>query len=90
MAQKEGTVQLDIRLRLPDSIAREAEAQGLLKPEALEILLREALRKHRVDRLFEAADRMAAVPLPSMTEAEVEAEVEAARSRRRASNAGRR
>ena len=43
------------------------------------------LRRLRIDRLFEAADRVAAVPLTPMTEAEVEAEVEAARSRPRAS-----
>jgi len=90
MAHKENTVQFDVRLSLPDSVAREAEAHGLLKPESLESLLREALRKQRIDRLFEAADRLAAVPLPPLTEAEVEAEVQAVRSRQRPSNAGRR
>jgi hypothetical protein len=79
MVHKEGTVQLEIRLSLPDSVAREAEASGLLAPESMESLLREALRKRRVDRLFEAADRLAAAPLPSLTEAEVEAEVHFAR-----------
>jgi hypothetical protein len=90
MAQKENTVQLDIRLNLPDSVAREAEAHGLLKPESLEFLVREALRRQRIDRLFEAADRLAAVPLPPLTEAEVEAEVQAVRSRQHPSDAGRR
>ena len=53
MAQKESTVQLEIRLR-----------------------------KRRIDRLFEAADRLAAAPLPSLTEAEIEAEVQAVRRAR--------
>ncbi len=88
MAQKESTIQIDIRLTLPDSVAREAEASGLLRPEALVSLLRDAVRKHRVDRLFEAADRLAAIPLSPLTEAEVEAEVQAVRAARRIPNAG--
>ena len=88
MAEHEGTVQLEITLRLPDSVAREAEVSGLLKPESLEALLREALRKRRIDRLFEVADRLAALPGPPMTEAEIEEEIQAVRSRRRAAHAG--
>jgi hypothetical protein len=85
---KESTVQLNIRLSLLDSVAREAEAGGLLEPESMASLLREAVRKLRVDRLFEAADRLAAVPAQPMTEAEVEAEVQAVRSKRRTRHAG--
>lgn len=88
MAQKKSNVQLEIRLSLPDSVAREAKASGLLEPESMESLLREALRKRRIDRLFEAADRLAAAPLPSLTEAEIEAEVQAARATRHTPHAG--
>jgi hypothetical protein len=42
-----------------------------------------AIRKHRVDRLFEAAGRLAAVPLSPLTESEVEAEIQAVRIARR-------
>lgn len=87
MSRKEDTVELEIRLSLPDSVAREAEANGLLAPESLASLLREEVRKRRVDRLFEAADRLAGISSPPLTEAEVEAEVRAARARR-ASHAG--
>lgn len=87
MSAKETTVQLEIRLNLPDSVAREAESKGLLKPESLELLVREELRRRRVDRLFDAADRLAALPLQPLTETEVEAEVQAARSRQRVSHA---
>ena len=45
-----------------------------------EILLRDALRKGRVDRLFEAADRLASVPLPPLTESEIESEIRSVRS----------
>ncbi len=88
MSHKETIVQLEIRLSLPDSVAREAEASGLLNSESLEALVREELRKRRIDRLFDATDRLAALPLPSLTEAEVEAEVQSARSRQRVSHAG--
>jgi hypothetical protein len=88
MSEKETTIQLEIKLNLPDSVAREAEARGLLKPESLESLLREELRRRRIDRLFEAADRLGSVPLPPLTEAEIEAEIQAVRSRPRASHAG--
>ena len=80
----------DIQLTLPDGLAREAEDNGLLTPEALERLLREELRRRRVDRLFEAADRLAEIETPPLTEAEVEAEIRAARRSRRATNARRR
>ena len=86
MSTKEETVQLEIRLRLPGSLAREAEAQGLLEPGSLESLLREELRRGRIDRLFKAADRLSSISLPPLTEAEVEAEIQAARSRQRASH----
>ena len=85
---KKGTVQLEIRLNLPDNIAREAEASGLLEPESLEGLVREELRKRRIDRLFEAADRLAAAPLPPLTDSEVEAEIQAVRAERRSPHAG--
>lgn len=85
MTKEEETVQLEIKMRLPESVAREAEALGLLEPESLESLIHEELRRRRTDRLFEAADRLGAVPLPSFTDAEVEAEVRTVRSRRRVS-----
>jgi predicted RNase H-like HicB family nuclease len=66
--------QLD--LTLPDSLAREAQAAGLLTPQAIEQLLRKEIRRRRVDPSFEAADRPA--------EAKVEAEIQAAREARRA------
>jgi hypothetical protein len=88
MAKEEDVVEVEVKLSLPDSVAREAEASGLLKPESLQSLLREELRRRRVDRLFEAADRLAAVPIPPLTEAELAGEIEAARARRRSPDAG--
>lgn len=72
----------EVRVELPDDLVQEAEAQGLLTTEAIERLLRGALRQHRVDRLFAAADRLAALNLP-LTDDEVAAELDAVRAARR-------
>ena len=75
----------ELKVTLPDSLAREAEASGLLTPQAIEALLREEIRRRRVNQLFSAADRLANLDVPPLTESEVEAEIEAARRSRRAS-----
>ena len=85
MSEKEATVNLEIKLALPNSVAQEAEARGLLKPELLEAMLRDEIRSRKIDRLFEAADSLRSLPQPPLTEAEVEAEIQAARSWRRTS-----
>ena len=82
MLTEENRVELELKLRLSDSLAREAEASGLLTPQGLEALLREEVQRRRVTQLFEAADRLAA--LPPLTETEVEVEIQATRAERRA------
>lgn len=71
------TIQID----LPDATAQAAREAGLLTPQALEQLLREAMRKRQVDRLFAAMDKLAALE-PPMTEEEIDAEIDAARAER--------
>lgn len=71
----------NITVSLPDDLAQQAQSAGLLRPEAIETLLREAMRKRQVDRLFAAMDKLAALE-PSMTEAEIDAEIDAARAER--------
>ena len=85
MTPEESTVQLELTITLPDSLAREAEASGLLTPQGLEALLRAEVQRRRVTQLFDAADRLAA--LPPLTETEVEAEIQATRAERRAARA---
>lgn len=79
----------ELKINLPDGLAREAEANGLLTPESIESLLREELKRRRVNGLFAAADRLANIETPPLTEAEVEAEILAARQSRRAPDASR-
>jgi hypothetical protein len=74
---------LELKLNLSDSLADEARARGLLEPPAIERMLRDELRRSRVEQLFTATGRWAAQELPALSEAEVEQEIQAARARRR-------
>ena len=80
--------QVEFKLLLPDNLAREAEANGLLTPESIEALLRnEIVRRERVNKLFADANRLTEIDVPPLTEAEVDAEIQAVRNARRAPDA---
>lgn len=72
----------EIILTIPDNLAQEARANGLLEPDRIASLLRAEIRRRRVNRLFAAADRLADLDEP-MTDAEIESEITAAREERR-------
>ena len=74
---------MELKVNLPDTLASEAQAAGLLTPSAIERLLREAVRSKAVNELFETADRLAATNMPPMTMDEIQAEVDAVRNARR-------
>jgi hypothetical protein len=74
---------MELKVNLPDTLANEAQAAGLLTPQAIERLLREAVRSKAVTELFETADRLAAANIPPMTMEEIQAEVDAVRQARR-------
>lgn len=76
-------ISLELTLLLPNELAREAEAAGLLTASAISELLETEVRRRRIDKLFNAADRLAAIE-PPLSEAEIEAEIQAARKERRA------
>ena len=77
---------LEVKLNLPDGLANEARQAGLLTPEELERLLREALRARRVERLTAVRETLAANPLPPMTSEEIQSEIDDYRAQvRRAS-----
>jgi hypothetical protein len=77
---------VEVKITLPDELAREAEESGLLTGDTLEAMVREALRR-RVNRLFDAMDRLDDAGLPHMTEVELEAEIQKARGQRRSTDA---
>jgi len=71
----------NVTVSLPDELAQQAQSAGLLRPDALERLLREAMKKRQVDQLFTTMDKLAQVK-PPLTEAEIDAEIQAARAER--------
>jgi len=76
-------VTLDIKLQLPENILKEAQQAGLLTPAEIERLLREELRRRRVEELFNAADKLASLELSPLTDSELETEIAIARRSRR-------
>lgn len=73
----------ELTVKLPDELASQIRAAGLLNDGALEKVFREALRKQAVGELLAALDEIETLKLPPMTEAEVQAEIDAARAERR-------
>lgn len=74
-----------VQITLPDQLAQEAQRAGLLSSARLERWLREQLEAQRVDGLFAAMDRMAAIDEPAVMSAEeVAREIAAMRAERRA------
>ena len=72
----------EIVLELPDNIADEARANGLLRPEYVVAMFKEELRRRKINRLFSSADSLAKSGEP-LTDDEVIAEVKAVRVARR-------
>jgi hypothetical protein len=77
----------ELKITLPDRLAREAREAGLLSPGVIRRLLREAMRRRAAAREFLAvADRVSAAGVPPLSEEAVQSEVNAVRkARRRAS-----
>jgi len=75
---------VQLTLNISDGLAQAARQAGLLKSEAIEHLLREAVRQQDRERFFEAADQLAAAGIPPMSLEEIQAEVNAVRAARHA------
>jgi hypothetical protein len=73
---------VDIRLRLPDQLARQAADAGLLSEQAIEGLIEDALRRQAGRQLLDAMERLRAANVPPLTDEEIAAEVAAVRHRR--------
>jgi hypothetical protein len=76
----------EVTVTLPDDLAKQARQAGLLRPEALAALLRDAMRERRIERLFTTMGKLAELQ-PPLTEEEIAAEIAAARAERRARKA---
>lgn len=74
---------LELRVNLSDRLAREAQAAGLLTPQALADLLKDAIRRHAAHTLLAGAARATAAGSKSLSMDEIQAEVDAVRKARR-------
>lgn len=76
-----------VQIQLPDELAREAQAAGLLTPEAMAGMLREQLRKQAGESLRAMWERTPQEELTPEIEQMIDEEVHAARAERRKRNA---
>lgn len=72
-----------IQIQLPDDLAQDAQAAGLLTPDAIERLLRERLRRQAGDALQAMWERMPREELTPQIEQMIDEEVQAVRAERR-------
>jgi len=72
--------ELELKLSLPDQLASQARAAGLLTSEAIERLVREAIRKAAAQRMIDYGRRLREPGGPEITEAELETELKAVRA----------
>jgi post-segregation antitoxin (ccd killing protein) len=70
---------MKIDLELPDSLAREAKAAGLLSSRAVARLLREEMRREALRRIAEGAKRVREAGVPELSLAEIQREVDEVR-----------
>lgn len=75
---------LELKLKLPDSLAKEAQAAGLLTSESILQLLEDAMRRRAGQALLEAAKRAAQAKIPPLSMEEIQVEVKAVRQARKA------
>lgn len=78
----------ELLVRLPDELAQRARRAGLLSDIAIQELLEDAMRRQAGRRLLDVADRIHAAGIPPMSMEEIDAEVKAVRTERRARQAG--
>ena len=74
---------LELKLNLPDRLAQDAAQMGLLSPESLQTLLREAVRSRRIAQLAQTRQRVAEAGIEPMSLDEIQEEVDAVRAQRR-------
>jgi len=85
-----GVMSITVQLDLPDALVNEARANGLLNSAPLGDLLSAELRRRRAAaELKQVLDDIRTQPGAPMSEADIAAEIKAARKERRAREAGR-
>jgi hypothetical protein len=72
-----------IELEVSDRLARQAQAAGLLRPQALRALLKDAMRRHAAQTLLTGAARATQAGSQRLPASQIRAEINAARRARR-------
>lgn len=80
----------ELKVVLPDNLARDARKAGLLTQKAIEALLRDAMRRRAARAFLSNAQQVAKAKIPPMSEEEIQAEIDAFRKSRRPARARRR
>lgn len=73
---------LKLEIELPDNVARDARAAGLLTPDALRELIEDVMRRRAGQSLLAGAARGSAATTAPMTLSEIQVEVKAVRRER--------
>ena len=76
---------LELKIELPDRLARDAQAAGLLTPKGLSQLVRDAMRRRAAQTLLDGAARASDLGSQPLSMREIQAEVNAVRHQRRGS-----
>jgi hypothetical protein len=76
-------MRLDVSLNLPDRLAREVQAAGLLAPTALTRLLKEAMQRRAAQALLQGAARSTSVHPQPLSMKVIRTQVNAVRRARR-------
>jgi hypothetical protein len=74
---------LQVRLELPERLAREALAAGLLTPKALRGMVKDAMRRRSAQTLLAGAARASAAGCRPLSMKEIQPEVNAVRLERK-------
>lgn len=78
---------LEVTLDLPDRLAREAMAAGLLTPKALRNMVKDAVQRRAAQALLAGAERASAAGSRPLPMKDIQAEVHAVRRARKAAGA---
>jgi hypothetical protein len=74
---------LEVKLDLPDRLAREALAAGLLTPKALREMVKDAMQRRAAQTLLAGAQRASAAGAKPLSMKEIQAEVNTVRRERK-------
>lgn len=74
---------LELKLNLPERLAQDAQAAGLLTPEAVAELLRDELKRRAGERLKESLRKIDQTNLPPLSAQDIQTEIDSVRIERR-------